>query len=239
MNSILLVDGEQAVSSAFQRTLRRFGYQVEVETDADEAFKRARDSTFDLILVEMRLGRESGTALVRQLRAAGFVGPILVHTSLSDPIYETSALDAGADDYISKSVSSELLASRIHAHLRREQRLRDGRMKGSARRIQVGDLMLDKESKMILAGETIVELTEKETKILALLASNSDRVVPSKEILEKAWGRDLNITASALYGVLNRLRSKLETRCHTKNLIENYHGRGFKLAPPQTPNSMP
>src|SRR5258708_26583463 len=152
MNSILLVDGEQAVSSAFQRTLRRFGYQVEVETDADEAFKRARDSTFDLILVEMRLGRESDTALVRQLRAAGFVGPILVHTSLSDPIYETSALDARADDYISKSVSSELLASRIHAHLRREQRLRDGRMKGSARRIQVGDLMLDKESKMILAG---------------------------------------------------------------------------------------
>jgi DNA-binding response OmpR family regulator len=92
---------------------------------------------------------------------------------------------------------------------------------------------------MILDGETIVELTEKETKILAPLAANFDRIVPSKEILEQAWGRDLNMTASAFYGVLNRLRSKLGTRCHSKNFIENYRGRGFKLAQPQTPNSKP
>jgi DNA-binding response OmpR family regulator len=199
MKSILLADDDALFCSSFQKLLKRFGYQVETVGCIDDAYHRAENTAFSLILVELNLGKEHGIILVRQLRALGIASPIAMFTMHDSELYETASLDAGADDYILKGMS-------------------------------IGRLVLDRQARVLEADDRVIKLTEKETAILDLLSRNPRRIFPIPEILEKVWGRDFRKSEDALHAVLKRLRKKLEQECGVTGLVENYHGRGFRLA---------
>lgn len=237
MNSILLVDDEATISAKLQTTLQHFGFRVEVALTIETAQDRATKEQFDAILVDFDLRSETsahpnlgnGTGLVIQLRALGVAVPILMFTVLEGEFYETSSLNAGADDYILKTTSiPRLLARRLHAHIRRHERVL-GKKRVTVRRVGIGRHALDRESRIFALDDQAIELTIREAKILEVLAANPARIVPCQEILDQVWGRELGKSQSALDGVLKRFRQKLEQQ-QVQDIIENVKGRGYKLA---------
>jgi DNA-binding response OmpR family regulator len=226
--SILLVDDEPLTCESFQALLRKFGYQVETAGCLETGYARAESNRFSLILVDLMLGRDHGTTLVHQLRALGIATPILILSAHDSEYYQTDALKSGADDYIVKTTSIPLLIAKLHAHLQREER-QEGHKPSSQRRVPIGRCVLDREAHVLEVGDKILKLTEKETKFLDLLSGNPTRVFPVRGILEKISGRDYLMSEEALHAMVGRLRKKLEKECGIKGLIENQHGKGFKI----------
>ena len=214
----------------YQKLLKRYGYHVEIVRCIDDAYYRAENTPFSFILIEVSLGHEDGTLLVHQLRALGISTPIAMFTNQDGEMYETAALYAGADDYILKTVSIERLTSWLAAHIRREER-REGRKPTTARRIPIGRLVFDPQARVVDGDDKTLQLTKKETAILELLAREPRRIFPTSEILACAWGYgDFRKSEDSLHAVLKRFRQKVEQEYGMKGLIQNYHGKGFRLA---------
>jgi DNA-binding response OmpR family regulator len=228
MKSILYVDSDRVMCNSTQTLLKKFGFNVETMCCIQDAYLRAENSAFSLIMVELSLGKDYGTTLVRQLRAMGIITPVVVYTAQDDEIYELSAFGAGADDYIPKNTSIPRLVARIHAHIDREDR-RETRRASVQRRIPIGRYVLDRLAHVIEGDDKVMKLTENETKILDLLSMDFDRIYPVPEILEKVWGRDFRKSEDRLHAAVKRLRKKLEEKCGVKGLVETHHGQGFKL----------
>lgn len=132
MNSILLVDDETVICAEFARTLEGLGFEVEVAPDVESGLLYAEAAQFDAILVEFNLRSErrahprtgNGLQLVRQLRAADVIAPVLMFTAMEGELYEAASLNAGANDFILKTTSIPSLVSRLRAHVRwHQQRL--------------------------------------------------------------------------------------------------------------------
>jgi DNA-binding response OmpR family regulator len=243
IHSVLLVDDEAVVADGLQRTLRNFGFEVQLAENAERAHKLVKENEFDLILVDFDLGPKgkakegfTGPGLVYALRAARVTLPILMYTVLEGEWYEMASLHAGADGYILKNTSVQLLISRLLAHIRRHER-DTGKRKSTTHRLGVGRFVLDKSFNVLANEEKSIPVTRKESRILEILATNPARVVPPKELLEGAWGRqDLDKSVGALHAVIKRLRKKLD-ESGLEDLIENVRGQGFRLIS-QTPVSV-
>jgi DNA-binding response OmpR family regulator len=144
MKSILLVDDEPIICAEFERTLRRFGFHVEAAHTVEAALRSVRRTQFDAILLEFNLKSErnahprtgNGLRLVHQLRTRKITSPVLVLTAMEGEPYETTSLDAGADDFILKTAGITCLVSRLRAHFRRHERdLGKGSVHGLGRNI--------------------------------------------------------------------------------------------------------
>jgi DNA-binding response OmpR family regulator len=228
MKSILYVDSDRVMCDNTQTLLKKFGFDVETMCCIQDAYHRAENTAFSLIMVELSIGKDHGTTLIRQLRALGIITPIVVYTEYDTESYELSAFGAGADDYILKSTSIPRLLARIHAHLDREDR-QEKRRPSTQRRIPIGRYVLDRQAHVIEGDGKVLKLTEIEMKVLDLLSMDFNRIYPVPEILEKVWGRDFRKSEDRLHAAVKRLRKKLEDQCGVKRLVETYHGRGFKL----------
>jgi DNA-binding response OmpR family regulator len=127
MESILLVDDEATVSAELERTLERFGFEVETAHSVEAGLRSAKKTHFDAILVEFNVQSEhnsrpraaNGLQLVRQLRASGVSVPVLMFTAMERARYKTASLEAGADEFIQKTKGVPGLVSRLRAHLSR------------------------------------------------------------------------------------------------------------------------
>jgi len=244
MKSILLVDNEAVVAKAQQRSLTKCGFHVVLADSACAARELAEHEQFDLILVDFDLmpkGKHSrpiepcsekiswsGTGLVRELRAVGVMAPIIVYTFLEGEPYETASLDAGADDYILKSNPLSVILSRLHAHLRRQDR-NLGLSSGADRRVAIGRYTLDRDTSILLADEKLIALSMRESKLLEKLAANPLRVVSQEELLDAVWGNELRRSPDALLSCIKRLRVKME-KCKLSDPIETIRGRGCRLS---------
>jgi DNA-binding response OmpR family regulator len=244
--SILLVDDETIVAQAQLHTLRTWGFHVELAETIEAAHNWIERASFDLILIDFNLKSESsnqpeggmGTLLVRELRARKVTTPILMWTVMEGYLYETAALDAGADDYILKKTAMPTLLSRLYAHMRRADR-DQGKIPPPIRKIDVGNFLLDPESHILSANDTPIKLTIKQAKILQVLAINPNRTVPTQELLDKVWGSDLRKSPALLDAAVSRLRQKLKVH-NIDDIVENAKGRGFRLgssAIRQTPSA--
>ena len=128
MNSILLVEDETVICTAFVRTLEGLGFKVEVAPDVESGLSCAEAAQFGAILVEFNVRSEraharagNGLQLVCQLRSSDIVGPVLMSTAMEGEFYESASLNAGADDFILKTTSIPSLVSRLRAHIRGHQ----------------------------------------------------------------------------------------------------------------------
>jgi DNA-binding response OmpR family regulator len=213
-----------------QKQLKRFGYEVETVSTVETAYQRVQENVFSLILVDLMLGKEDGITLVCQLRAGGVKTPIAMYSVHDSEIYETAALRLGADEYILKTASISHLAARIHANLAREDR-HAGHKPSIQRRIAVGRFILDRHAQVLESEGKIVKLTERETMLIDLLSQDTERTFPFKQLVDDLWGpKDLRKSEAALHAMIKRLRQKLDKEIRAKDLIENNHGRGFRLS---------
>lgn len=202
---ILLVDDEISIQRATATLLRSRGYAVAIAgtgSEALEAFDRERPS---LVIVDLGLPDMPGTAVCQKLRARADV-PILVLSVRGDERSKVEALDAGADDYVTKPFGPEELLARVRAGLRRsltgEHELRG--------QIGHGDLVIDFDRRRVNRGDLEIRLTPKEFDLLTVLAAHAGRVLTHRRILKTLWGVNGASQQEHLRVLVGQLRKKLE-----------------------------
>jgi two-component system, OmpR family, KDP operon response regulator KdpE len=202
---ILLVDDELSIQRATATLLRSRGYAVAVAGTGSEAldvFDRERPS---LVIVDLGLPDMDGTVVCQRLRARAAV-PILVLSVRSEERQKVAALDAGADDYVTKPFSPEELLARVRASLRRSPG-GDGELRG---RIEHGGLVIDFDRHRVFRNDTEIRLTPKEFELLTVLAAHAGRVLTHRMILKTIWGLNGAGQQEHLRVLVGQLRKKLE-----------------------------
>jgi DNA-binding response OmpR family regulator len=230
MSKVLLVEDDPVVQMALIHALTDLGHTVQAVATAVAALREATTRTPDLVILDLGLPDLDGVAVLRMLRGVSDV-PVIVATARGSESSIVSSLNAGADDYIVKPFSSEHLAARINALLRRTGRDRPD--ESDSDNLLVGELRIDLAQRQATLGPQPLALTRREFDLLAYLAQRPGRVITRRELIQAVWGQphigdDKTIDVHASW-----LRRKLgETAAHPRYL-HTIRGVGLKLAAPE------
>jgi two-component system alkaline phosphatase synthesis response regulator PhoP len=224
---VLLVDDESDILEFMGYNLRNEGYAVEVAQDGKEALEVAKRFVPDLIILDVMMPGMDGVETCAEIRKM----PTLKHciiTFLSargEDFTQIAAFNAGADDYISKPIRPKVLLSRVAALLRRKP-LSDASLESQENelRIELGDLVIDRESFQVISKGQTMHLPKKEFELLSLLASKPGKVFARHIILNRVWGDDVVVGDRTIDVHIRKLREKLG-----ENYIKTVKGVGYKF----------
>jgi DNA-binding response OmpR family regulator len=228
MSKVLVVEDDPVVQAALVYALTDLGHVVQAVSTAVAALREAGTNELDLVILDLGLPDLDGVAALRMLRGVSNV-PVIVATARGAESSVVSTLNAGADDYIVKPFSSEHLAARINALLRRT----GGSSAAASEVVMLGELSVDLAQRVATLGDTALALSRREFDLLAYLAQRPGRVISRRELIQAVWGHpyvgdDKTIDVHASW-----LRRKLgETAAHPRYL-HTIRGVGFKLAAPE------
>jgi two-component system, OmpR family, KDP operon response regulator KdpE len=222
---ILLVDDEVSIQRALAPLLRSRGYEVEIAATGRDALRVAAEHPPDLVVLDLGLPDLEGTEVCRRIRGNSQV-PIVVLSARGGEADKVSALDLGADDYVTKPFSPEELLARIRAALRRVF----SEEEGDVGRLQCGDLIIDYDRRRVLRGAEEIRLTPKEFDLLSLLARNADRVLTHRAILKAVWGPNAVDQPEHLWVLMGQLRKKIELDPANPHYLISEPWVGYRLA---------
>ena len=225
---ILLVDDEVPIQRAVAPLLRSRGYEVDVAASGGDALKSVRAHPPDLIVLDLGLPDIEGIEVCRRIRAESAI-PIVVLSARGAEADKVTALDLGADDYVTKPFSPEELLARIRVALRRVFSTDEP----PVGRLQRGDLIIDYDRHRVVRGDDEIRLTPKEFDLLELLARNAGRVLTHRAILKAIWGANSVNQPEHLWVLVAQLRKKLEPDpAHPRYLLsEPWVGYRFAAEP--------
>lgn len=220
---ILIAEDERRMAELLGQALTEEGHHVVRAQDGREAIEIARSSAFDVIVLDVMLPRMDGLAVARKLREDRNQTPVLMLTARDAPSDIVNGLDAGADDYLTKPFSIDVLLARVRAVSRR----------GAIPRpvcLQVADLKLDPAAHSVTRGADSLSLTPREYKLLEVLMRNAGRAVSRATILESVWGFGADVTENSVEVFMRLLRFKVDYR--EPKLIRTVRGFGYMLREP-------
>lgn len=230
---LLVIEDEEAISEPVRRGLEEEGYVVTVEADGQRGLAEALEGTYDGLVVDWRLPRLDGRTLVERLRAGGVSTPVLLLTALSDVEYRVAGLDAGADDYLSKPFAFDELLARLRALLRRSQTFPETEPGLQPVHLRLGRLHLDASRRHVrLEGfgiDPVLDLRDKEFRLLELLLRHAGEVVSRTRIAERVWGSVFDVTDNAIDITASGLRQRLAEATPTGVRFETVRGVGYRL----------
>jgi DNA-binding response OmpR family regulator len=218
---ILLVEDEEKLAKFIQLELSYEGYQVSVAHDGLSGLTAARESSFDLVILDWMMPGLTGVEICRRLRATGNKVPVILLTAKDEVSDRVAGLDAGADDYVVKPFSIEELLARIRAHLRRNH-------EDNPDLLQFEDLSLNRRTREVYRAEQLIDLTAKEFDLLEYLLAHPRQVVTRDRILEEVWGYDFMGDSNIIEVYIRYLRLKLEAK-NQKRLIQTIRSVGYVL----------
>jgi two-component system KDP operon response regulator KdpE len=222
---ILVVDDEPQIRRVMKMTLGGQGYQIVEARTGEEALQRFREQLPDLVLLDLNMPGIGGLETCRQLRA-GSETPIIVLTVRNTEEEKVQALDAGADDYITKPFGMKELLARIRAALRRAPTA-----PGSGPQTFTSeDLEVDFERRVVKAGGRSVRLTPKEFDLLRYLIAHRGRPVPHRELLQAVWGPDYGDQTDYLRVFVTTLRKKIEPQPSAPRFVLTEPWVGYRFA---------
>jgi len=201
---ILVVDDEPQLTRVLRRSLMAKGYDVRVAGDGEFALQTFHDWPPDLVITDLAMPNISGLELCRRLRATSDV-PIIVLSVRGEEQTKVQALDAGADDYVTKPFGMDELSARIRAALRR-QPATDSR----SQMLEVGDFRIDLEAHTITQSGKEIHLTPKEFDLMVHLVRNAGKVLTHRALLGAVWGGDYTEQNEYLRVFIGQLRKKIE-----------------------------
>jgi len=224
---ILVVDDDPQIRRVMRVTLTGQAYEVDDVKDGEAALEKIRDQRFDLVLLDMNMPGMGGFETCREIRAASDIAIIMltVRDSEADKV---QALDAGADDYVTKPYNAPELLARIRAALRRTPSTH-----GPSGRLKLGAAEVDFDTRRVTARGRDVRLTPKEFDLLRYLAGHANKVLTHRELLQAVWGPDYGDQVDYLRVFVNQLRKKIEVNPSSPVylLTEPWVGYRLQLAP--------
>jgi DNA-binding response OmpR family regulator len=222
---ILVVEDEPRLASLLNNGLTEEGFAVVSAYDGEEALGYANSSEFDVIVLDLNLPKMDGTVVARRLRQRGSRVPILMLTARDSVRDVVSGLNLGADDYLTKPFSFEVLVARIRAIGRR------GPVAHPVR-LTLADLVLETETRAVRRGNVRISLTAREYSLLELLLRHAGRPVSRKTILESIWGFASDVEENTLEVFVRLLRNKVDLPFEVK-LIHTVRGIGYCVRQPE------
>lgn len=233
---ILLVDDEVEMADPLSRILAREGYDVDVAHDGDRGGQLAQQTHYDLLILDWMLPHQSGLQICQQLRSQGNTTPVLFLTAKDTVDDRVLGLDAGADDYLVKPFELRELLARVRALLRRPVAL-DSPPESAPSRLQVGDLELDPDNQLAYRQGREIELSEKESQLLAYLMRHPNQLLIHDQIHQHLWGDSAEKpTSNALAAQIRLLRRKIETDGEPP-LINTVYGKGYRFGSSSSGNA--
>lgn len=223
MAKILIIEDEKDIVQALEYNLKKEGYEVSKAYDGIQGLKLVRESSPDLILLDLMLPGISGLELCRTIKKEKATEsiPIIMVTAKGAETDKVVGLEVGADDYITKPFSMRELIARVKAVLKRY----GIKEKPAAKGIKFPDLSIDVDKHEVKAGNKLVDLTAKEFALLHFLAENRERVFSRDRLLDQVWGITAEIETRTVDVHVRRLREKLgKAGKHIKTL----RGTGYK-----------
>ena len=217
---VLIVEDDVDIADVLRRSLRNEGYEVRTSADGIEALDVAAGFVPDLVVLDLGLPGLDGVEVCRRLRSDGDV-PILMLTARAETEDRVTGLDSGADDYLVKPFERKELLARIRALLRR-------RPPRGAASLEVGDHVLNPDTREVGRGEREIELTNREFELLEFLMRNERLVVSRERLLDEVWGYDPMAATNTIDVFISNLRRKLEAGGETR-LLHTKRGAGYVL----------
>ena len=220
---ILVVEDEPKMAHLVERTLREEGHQVVVAHDGREGFEIASTTPFDVILLDLMLPKMDGLTVARKLRECRNQTPILMLTARDAARDIVLGLDSGADDYLVKPFSIEVLLARLRSVSRR----------GAIPRpvlLRVADVTLDTALHCASRAGAPLNLTPREYALLELLMRNTGRAISRQTILQSVWGFESQVNENTLEVFVRLLRAKVDSR--EPKLIHTLRGFGYLMREP-------
>lgn len=205
LGRVLIVDDDPQIRRVMKMTLTGEGYEVAEARSGEEAQAELRKSHYDLMLLDMNMPGEGGFETCKSVRASSDIS-IIVLTVRNTERDKVNALDAGADDFITKPFSSPELLARIRAVLRRGP----APPEGGPRQLMLNGVEIDFQARKILVRGEQLHLTPKEFDLLRYLVMNPNRAIPHRELLQAVWGPDYGDQVEYLRVFIKQLRRKIE-----------------------------
>jgi two-component system KDP operon response regulator KdpE len=221
---ILIVDDEAAIRRFLRIGLTSAGFKVDEAEDGKQAVRMAKSLKPDLMLLDLGLPELDGQEVVSQVRADGFTAPILILSVRSDQADIVQALDRGADDYLTKPFGLEELLARVRSLLRRSVQQTTG---GDTTISIEGCMTMDMLRHEVRVGDKLVDLSPKEFKLLKVLASNANKVLTHRAILQEVWGPAHTEDQQYLRVYMGQLRKKLAVNGEEPAYIRTLQGVGY------------
>jgi len=223
---VLVVDDEPQILRALQMKLRSEGYEVDTAETAAEALAAAAARVPEAVILDMLLPDGRGTDVCRELRQWS-AAPVLMLSAVGDEREKIAALDAGADDYVTKPFSVDELLARLRAALRRTAPAGDPVL-------QIGELRIDLAKRLVTLSDRTVPLTPTEYDLLCLLARNEGKLMTHPTILREVWGPAYREESNYLHVYISHLRRKLEPDPARPRYLLTQAGIGYRLVDPDS-----
>lgn len=221
MERILVIDDDPSVTSAVRRGLRYEGFAVEIAISGAEGLALLREQPFDLLILDVMMPGIDGFEVLRRVRAGDDHLPVLFLTAKDAPADQVRGLQSGADDYVVKPFTFDVLLARVHALLRRQH----------AEHPQVlhyADLALDASTHVVRRYTREVTLTALEFKLLHTFLLNPQQVLSKEILLDRVWGFDFGGNGNVVEVYVKQLRQKLEAGGESR-LIHTIRSIGYVL----------
>lgn len=218
---VLVVDDEKNLLRAIEAGLEAEGFAVDTATNGVDGLWLARENEYAVIVLDIMLPGMSGYRICEQLRADENWTPVIMLTAKDGDLDQVEALDTGADDYLTKPFSFQVLVARLRALIRR----------GGGERptlLTVGDLTLDPASRRVTRGGVPIELTTREFSVLQFLAARPGEVRSKKDVLGGVWDFDFEGDPNIVEVYIRTLRNKVD-RPFGRASIETVRGAGYRL----------
>lgn len=219
---VLLVEDEKKVAAFIEKGLAEQAYNVVVAYDGVSGEKLAKENEFDVIILDLMLPGKSGFAVCKSIRTFDTKTPILILTALDSMDDKIEGFEKGADDYLVKPFEFMELLLRIKALSRRKN------FNESSNVLEIADLKLDLNLKMVTRAGKQISLTAKEYALLEYLLTNKKRIVSKTEIAEKIWDQHFDSETNTIEVYINFLRRKIDKEFDNK-LIHTVVGMGYVL----------
>jgi two-component system, OmpR family, KDP operon response regulator KdpE len=220
---ILVVDDDPQIRRVMRVTLTGQNYEVDDAKSGDAAVEKLRDAKFDLVLLDMNMPGLSGLETCREIRSHSEVAIIMltVRDSEEDKV---AALDAGADDYVTKPYNAPELLARIRAALRRTPSIQ-----GPTGRMKIGSVEIDFDTRRVTTHGRHLRLTPKEFELLRYFVTHANKVLSHRELLQAVWGPDYGDQVDYLRVFVNQLRKKIEANPSNPTVLLTEPWAGYRL----------
>ena len=225
---ILVVDDDSQIRRVMRTTLEAQGYEVDEAGNGERAMDLVRLTKYDLILLDINLPGKTGIETCKEIRTDASV-PIIMLTVRDAAADKIEALDAGAQDYVTKPFTMGEMLARIRSVLRRTASPAHSHIL----HLQLGDVEIDFEARRVIVSGKQVRLTAKEFDLLLYLASNANRTISHRELLREVWGSEHVDERKYLRVFVNRLRKKIESTPHDPKYLMTEPFIGYRLQTPQ------